>query len=188
MVPHCTPVGNVDYRWRNFCRTLPVCFWKVKSDPPADHLVTFAGHLQETLPVQDRDLPLTGCNQTGFFELSHGIGNRRALHSQHFGEQGLRDPQKVVVGPVIHHEQPPRKALFHAMSAVTCTRHQYLLARMRASDCGRPASLSWLVRTRCATSSLHFPEVARETGPKTLCRQRWLETRCSPPCRWSPSR
>src|SRR6185312_4853356 len=77
MVPHCTPVGNVDYRWRNFCRTLPVCFWKVKSDPPADHLVTFAGHLQETLPVQDRDLPLTGCNQTGFFELSHGIGNRR---------------------------------------------------------------------------------------------------------------
>ena len=118
MVPHCTPVGNVDYRWRNFCGTLPVCFWKVKSDPPADHLVTFARHLQETLPVKDRDLPLAGCNQTGFFELSHGIGNRRALHSQHFGEQGLRDPQKVVVGPVIHHEQPPRKALFHAMCAV----------------------------------------------------------------------
>jgi len=82
----------------------------VKSDPPADHLVTFARRLQETLPVKDRDLPLAGCNQTGFFELSHDIGNRRALHSQHLCEQGMRDPQQVVIVPVIHLEQPPSRS------------------------------------------------------------------------------
>ena len=76
----------------------------MKSDPSPDHLVALARQLQETLPVKHDDLSLAGCNQAGLFKRSHGIGDGRALHSQHLCEQGMRDPQQVVIRPVIHHE------------------------------------------------------------------------------------
>ena len=101
-------VGNVDYGRLNFFGGLRVGFWKMKGNPLTDQLVAFARRLQESFSVKHHDLSLTGGNQAGLFELSQSVCNCRAVHSQHLGEQGLRDLQDVAVGPVIHHEQPQR--------------------------------------------------------------------------------
>ena len=59
----------------------------MKGNPLTDQLVAFAGRLQESFSVKHHDLSLTGGNQAGLFKLSQGVGNRRAVHSQHLGEQ-----------------------------------------------------------------------------------------------------
>ena len=97
MFRHRRRVGKVDYRHHYFFGGSLVSFREVEGDALADQLVAFAGGLHESLSVKHDDLSLSGGNQAGLFKLSQGVGNCRAAHSQHFGEQGLRDLQDDVI-------------------------------------------------------------------------------------------
>jgi hypothetical protein len=71
--------------------------------PRPYQLIAFAGRRCEARPIEKRDLPSAARNQTGTFQLADSIGDAWPLDPQHFGQQGLTDPQHVVVTAIAHH-------------------------------------------------------------------------------------
>src|ERR1700688_2724250 len=83
---------------------LHVCFGKVISDALSDQLITFTRCLREALPIKYRDFPSAALNQTCAFQLPSSNGDGWPLGAQHFGEEILRNQQRVIVTAVTHHE------------------------------------------------------------------------------------
>ena len=76
----------------------------MSSDSLPDQLIAFARYFHEALPIEYRNLPSATRNQTCAFQFPSCIGDRRPLNTQHFGEEALRNRQRVVVTAVAHHE------------------------------------------------------------------------------------
>jgi hypothetical protein len=74
-----------------------VCPGEVKCDARPHQLITFTRCLCEALPIEYRDLSPASLNQTRPFQLPGGIRDGRPLHTQHFGEQVLRNRERVIV-------------------------------------------------------------------------------------------
>ena len=123
------PVGNVHYRFAGVATLSHVCFGKVKSDAFSDQPITFTRCLREALPIQYRDLPAAGLNQSCTFQFANGIRDGWPLNTQHFGEKVLGDRQCVLVTAVTHHEQPTRQPLLEAVRAVARHRHHDLFEK-----------------------------------------------------------
>src|ERR1700736_1669938 len=98
--------------------SLRVCFGKVKSDARPDQLITFTRCLDQTLPIEYRDLPSAARNQTGTFQLPGRIRDGWPLDTQHLREQALSDRQCVIVTAVTLQEEPPRQPLLEAVRTV----------------------------------------------------------------------
>src|SRR5271170_2840533 len=96
--------------WRRLA-PLPVCLGKVESDAGPDQLVAFAGCVRQALAVDYRDLPSAALDQSCNFQLLGGIRDGWPLDAQHFAEQALSDPQRVIVAAIAHHQQPTRQPL-----------------------------------------------------------------------------
>jgi hypothetical protein len=108
-------VGNVHYRTGGKLTLLHVCFRKVRSDARSDQLIALTRCLDETLPIEYRDLLSAALNQACTFQLFGGIRDGWPLNTQHFGEKALGDRQCVPVTAVTHHEQPTRQPLLEAV-------------------------------------------------------------------------
>ena len=81
------------------------------------------------MSIEHDDLATTGPNETVAFELAESIGNWWPVYPQHFGEEGLRDEEDVVLAPIAHHEQPTRKPLFEAVGPVARPGNEHLLEK-----------------------------------------------------------
>jgi hypothetical protein len=97
---------------------LHVCFRKVRSDARSDQLIALTRCLDETLPIEYRDLLSAALNQACTFQLFGGIRDGWPLNTQHFGEKALGDRQCVPVTAVTHHEQPTRQPLLEAVRTI----------------------------------------------------------------------
>src|ERR1700704_1370255 len=108
---------------------LHVGFGKMKSDALTHQLITFARFLNEPLPIKDRDLLPAALNQTCTFQVPRSIRDGGSLDAQHFGEQVLRDRQRVIVAAVTHHQEPTRQSLLEAVRTVARDRYHHLLKK-----------------------------------------------------------
>src|SRR4051794_37716089 len=100
-----------------------VCLGKMSSDARPEQLITFARCLREARPIKNSDLPPAAFDQPCAFQLPGSIRDGWSLDTQHFGEQVLRDGERIFIASITHHEQPTRQPLLEAVRTVACDRH-----------------------------------------------------------------
>ena len=57
------------------------------------------------MAIEDRDFPLPASDHAGLLHLPCDVRNGRSLDPQHFGEQALRNQERVLVTPIMHHKE-----------------------------------------------------------------------------------
>ena len=77
----------------------------------ANYRVTFAGRSFEPLTIENGNLASASGDQTSFFQGQRCQGHTRSARANHAGDHFMRQLQRIRIGIIVHHQQPPGESL-----------------------------------------------------------------------------